>query len=1591
MCTLKKNNNTKQTKIKYEDRESTYIHTLRTSELFSDTDDNLCHCLYVLQSSNQSKTSDTYIDTLFMNNYEENLSQDNASRKRKTTKENSINSDIFNEINFSDASIEESPQYNSDKVSHYPNKYLKKSMRQNVPLMGTKILSQNKPLYTDDSNDRIRSLKVANTAQKPNNEDSKIHTTIYNQKIIQNDNNIRAPEILNPKLTTVASKQHNTKDSEHSIILDEKSAKIIFDPTDPFNGTFIHKSPCLQHDEGSFGINHHRIGMSNPDNKCHANALFQAILYDLITEFQEADSYKRQRQCTCIGCVLIKTTNIYNINNQMFYPSLYHTWVSNNRPLNTPFRAQEDVHELFETIRSQLINFHQFPGKRHRSGNTFYKPISNKFMGEIISKIYCNNCSNGNEHSDPFSDLTLSISNSIYLSLISYFQTENLEDYKCDHCNRKHSSIMKNEILSLPEILCISIKRYNNQGEKIHDKTFIDQTLDLTRFLSKKSKNRVSEYKLISYVCHTGNESTNGHYFTSRLLEDDSFMILDDEKIYKTNSQLENQSAVYLLFYRLLKEQSVPLPPKVNILNKVVENDIKQERFLKLKNDIKTGDNNPEVTSQLDNLIFNNTDIFHIDGDKLTYCDILEHSIPLYSDVAPVNIKPYSRRSKWEKEKLEEKVKELLDLGIIVPSRSPFNSPLHLVKKGKDKDGNVSTRLVVDFSKLNSITVSETYPADQVIDILDQLKNSRIFSSLDMKNGYLQVRMKESCRHKTAFSSGYHHYMFLRMPLGLRSSSHTFNRLIRIALADLIGKILYIFLDDVIVYSSSVPEHMERLQTLFSTLRKHNLKLSATKCNLLRFKLKFLGFIVSADGVLPDPDKVIPIVNFPQPKTHKAIKSFLGMCGYYRRHVPQFSEHAKPMNNLLKKNVKFLWSDACEQSFQYFKNCLTHPPILQFPDFDKTFILTTDASIVAVSAILSQGNPPDDLPIAYASRTLLDAETRYVTSEIEISAILFAIRHFKTYIGFSHFIIKTDCQALQWLQQVKSPNSRLLKWKLKLAGYDFEIKHIKGTHNTVADCLSRYIEDIPTPSINMLTRAKTKQSLDQANPLYVTPEQNRENISNNKRKVIDIHKLPVVLESSDKKLATKFPTQLLICDISDKNTLQTHNVDLNQIKPGEVVYKEQLNIILIITQGISIDFTLLSNSLITLKNLCDKFNLQRILFTRISFHGTSREFESIKKTLLYEFENTTIRFLFLKNSIIELTNLDEISQVLKDFHDGPLGGHQGVHRMADKISTQYKWEGLHKDVQNFVRNCPICQKTKPKGLHKQHMQITSTSLQPFVRLATDVTGPLLESPEGFKYILTFQDDLTKFFGAVPMIDHTADSVARGLVEQAILRYGIPETILSDLGSEYINNLFSKIMKLLGIKHYTTSGYHPETNGSIERQNSILKSILRSQVGNILNSWPQFLPYAVFIINSQINSSTGFSPFELIYGYKLAIPTNLKRKPEPIYTYDNYLTELRYKLQLAHSLARENLISSKIHNKNYYDTKTRQTIYKIGDMVLITNEDRKTKLHNPFIGPYKVIDIISEVNIKIRIKNRDKIVHINRTKLYNENKQLMNNE
>ena len=392
---------------------------------------------------------------------------------------------------------------------------------------------------------------------------------------------------------------------------------------------------------------------------------------------------------------------------------------------------------------------------------------------------------------------------------------------------------------------------------------------------------------------------------------------------------------------------------------------------------------------------------------------------------------------------------------IIRPSNSPWNSPLWVVPKKTDASGKAKWRIVIDFRKLNDITEADKFPLPNIEDILDNLGRAKYFTTLDLTSGFHQVSMNERDIPKTAFSTEDGHWEYTKMPFGLKNAPATFQRLMNSVLSGLTPKQCLVYLDDIIIFGNSLEQHNERLISVLKTLEKNNLKVQPDKCEFLRTEVKYLGHIISNKGVKPNPDKIETIQNFPIPRTPTEIKSFLGLTGYYRRFIRNFAKIAKPMTAQLKKDCKTEQTKEFIEAFKTLKKTLITAPILQYPKFDEEFVLTTDASQYAAGAVLSQGPIGRDLPISYASRTLNPAETRYSTIERELLAIVWAVKHFRPYLYGKHFKIVTDHRSLTWLFSNKDSGSRLMRWRLQLENYDYEIIYKKGSLNKNADCLSR--------------------------------------------------------------------------------------------------------------------------------------------------------------------------------------------------------------------------------------------------------------------------------------------------------------------------------------------------------------------------------------------------------------------------------------------------------------------------------------------------------------------------------------------------------
>lgn len=440
--------------------------------------------------------------------------------------------------------------------------------------------------------------------------------------------------------------------------------------------------------------------------------------------------------------------------------------------------------------------------------------------------------------------------------------------------------------------------------------------------------------------------------------------------------------------------------------------------------------------------------VFAFNDNELGRTNLVDHSIDT-GDSKPIHLRPY-RIPHSQRKLLESQIETMCANGIVRPSKSPYSAPIVLVPK---KDGKV--RMCIDFRKLNEVTKKDVYPLPRIDDMLDALNNSKYFSVLDLCQGYHQVPIKESDKEKTAFSFFGGHYEYNYMPFGLCNSAPTFQRLMDSVLSGLLWNTCLVYIDDVIVFSETISDHVKRLEEVLKRFEDSGLKLKAQKCSFGKTEVAFLGHKISATGISPDTDKVKSIHNFPEPSNVSELRSFLGLISYYRKFVKDFASKAAPLHKLLRKGVEFIWDSNCESAFKTFKEALTSYPILRYPDFSLPFVLYTDACDTGIGAVLAQDGPDGERTIAYASKSLKPNEQNYAVIEKEALAIVWGVKYFRHYLFGRKFTVITDHNPLRWLMDIKNPAGRLARWSLTLQEYDITIKHRPGKAHQNADALSR--------------------------------------------------------------------------------------------------------------------------------------------------------------------------------------------------------------------------------------------------------------------------------------------------------------------------------------------------------------------------------------------------------------------------------------------------------------------------------------------------------------------------------------------------------
>ena len=430
-------------------------------------------------------------------------------------------------------------------------------------------------------------------------------------------------------------------------------------------------------------------------------------------------------------------------------------------------------------------------------------------------------------------------------------------------------------------------------------------------------------------------------------------------------------------------------------------------------------------------------------------------------DTKPIS-QPYYRLGPDKMPILKEEIDKMLDLGVIRPSHSEWASPMILVKKA-----NNEWRPCVDYRRVNAVTKGDAYPIPRLDDLIDRVASAKFITKLDLSKGYWQVPLTSKASQIAAFVTPWGLYEPLTTPFGLKLAPMTFQRAMNETLVHpqsgcRSGHFVDAYLDDVAVQSDTWQQHLEHLDWVFRQLSSRGVTLNAKKCTMGAGTVTYLGHELGSGQVCPIAAKVEAITNIPRPRTKKQLRSFLGVVGFFRRFIPHFSEMAAPLTDLLsgrkRGEIGTEWYEQHQHAFEKLKMSLTCHPILKAPNFSEPFEMYTDASDLGISAVLTQNVDETPKPVAYYSRKLLRREKNYSTIEKELLAIMSGLNEFQVYIGQGPIKIYCDHNPLVWLNRLRASNQRLLRWALCLSEYDISVQHIKGTHNLMADMLSRPFE-----------------------------------------------------------------------------------------------------------------------------------------------------------------------------------------------------------------------------------------------------------------------------------------------------------------------------------------------------------------------------------------------------------------------------------------------------------------------------------------------------------------------------------------------------
>uniref|UniRef100_A0A3B3HGE9 Gypsy retrotransposon integrase-like protein 1 n=1 Tax=Oryzias latipes TaxID=8090 RepID=A0A3B3HGE9_ORYLA len=799
--------------------------------------------------------------------------------------------------------------------------------------------------------------------------------------------------------------------------------------------------------------------------------------------------------------------------------------------------------------------------------------------------------------------------------------------------------------------------------------------------------------------------------------------------------------------------------------------------------------------------------------------------------------------------------------------------------------------------------------------------------------------MEEKDKAKTAFVCPLGFWEFNRMPQGVTNAPSTFQRLMEKCMGDLNLKEVFVFIDDIIVFAPTLEEHEARLMRVLNKLKEFGLKLSLEKCVFFQTEVKYLGHVVSQEGVKTDPDKISTLLTWPVPKTLKELKSFLGFVGYYRRFVQGFSTITKPLHDLTagypptQKNMKPLvkpgayldpkepfrerWTPICQQAFNKIIEKLTTAPVLAFADPQKPYTLHTDASSTGLGAVLDQKHDGNDRVVAYASRGLSRSEAKYPAHKLEFLALKWAVTEkFYDYLYGAQFTVVTDSNPLTYILSSAKLDATSYRWLSALSTFDFKIVYRAGKQNLDADGLSRRPHELSNDAVSIKEQERIQRFAQQHLKIVTALDQSTTRAICDRHLVYSsfpdpAHALVLSISSSvdslpdgfkdDTQFASSALPRLSLADLAAKQRADpVIGHVIIQLERGETpppAVRGQLPDLPFLLREVN-KLELHNNLLVRRRQVGEDVTYQLVLP------------EEYKPVVMYQLHNQM--------------------------------GHLGIERTLDLIRSRFYWPKMAIDIVNKIKGCERCIKRKTPPERAAPLVNIKTS-HPLELVCMDF---LSVEPDGkTKDILVMTDHFTKYAVAVPTPNQKARTVAKCLWENFFVHYGIPAKLHSDQGTDFESKTIRELCGLAGIQKIRTTPYHPRGN-PVERFNRTLLDMLGTLSEQEKKHWKDYAKTLVHAYNCTKNDVTGFSPYELMFGRQPRLPIDLAfglpLKEDRSPSYREYVQKLTSHLEENRRAAIINAAKAMKKNKERFDRHVIAADLDVGERVLVRNVRQRGK-------------------------------------------------